>query len=66
MLPSAVSTAMSRSEAAVARPAAAEPPRTAAAASGKLARTYPALVRGAVVYSPSAQVNPGLPGGGNA
>ncbi|MFC6593841.1 hypothetical protein [Kitasatospora paranensis] len=57
---------MSRSEAAVARPAAAEPPRTAAAASGKLARTYPALVRGAVVYSPSAQVNPGLPGGGNA
>ncbi|WP_234443710.1 acyl-CoA thioesterase/BAAT N-terminal domain-containing protein [Streptomyces sp. NRRL B-24484] len=31
-----------------------------------LAQDYPDLVRGAVVYSPSAQVNPGLPGGGSA
>ncbi|MCX5214560.1 acyl-CoA thioesterase/BAAT N-terminal domain-containing protein [Kitasatospora sp. NBC_00240] len=31
-----------------------------------LGENYPALIHGAVVYSPSAQVNPGLPGGGNA
>ncbi|MFD0526462.1 acyl-CoA thioester hydrolase/BAAT C-terminal domain-containing protein [Kitasatospora arboriphila] len=31
-----------------------------------LAQDYPDLVRGAVVYSPSAQVNPGLPNGGDA
>lgn len=31
-----------------------------------LGEDYPALIHGTVVYSPSAQVNPGLPGGGNA
>ncbi|WP_441249021.1 hypothetical protein [Kitasatospora sp. McL0602] len=31
-----------------------------------LGEDYPALIHGAVVYSPSAQVSPGSPGGGNA